>query len=383
MRKLLAIIAVILYHMAMNSGLTSDSKRTTSRGNPSEESYTVKQATSRVPWDMIIEDGKLYLGGGDYNDNTGPVDIHTLDLTTNEWSVSGTLNDEAIGKFVRIGDRIFAPGFDSKGANSTGNFYWLESGQWQENNTLPGAAHNYDIIEHDGKLMFAIGTWTGANAPVQATEDNGLTFYGVPFYKDGINIIEENCFDFMRVYDFFVTENGLYCIFTSATDGKSQYYEFFRYDNGAFYFESTHKDAGIRIKTIKQEPISSEVTFRGQCYLAAYYLSRTTDFKTFEELPLPKNEIAVDLLVEDDQLYILCAQTKEKTCDVRVYAYVYNSFFYPLLSFESENLPISFVKNGNDFYIGLGKQGYDDYATGSVISVSVPALTMTLIKDCI
>lgn len=382
MRKILAIIAVILYHLALSNGLTSDNRQTNSVGNPSEESYSVKQAKSRVPWDMIIEDGKLYIGGGDYGDNTGPVDVYCMDLITNEWSVSGTLNDEAIGKFVRIDDRVYAPGFDSKGSSTTGNFYWLQNGQWQNNNSIPGAAHNYDIVSYDNKLLFAIGTWTGSTSPVQATEDHGLTFSSVPFYKDGVNIIENNDFDFMRVYDFFVNESGLYCIFVATIDGSSQYYEFFRYENNAFHFISTHIETGIRIKTIKQEPIGAEVSFQGQSYIAAYYLSRTTDFKTAEELSLPRKELAVDLLTEGDQLYILCAETKDTTCDVRVYAYVHNSFFYPLLSFESENLPISFAKNGNDFYIGLGKQGFNDEAVGTVISVSVPELTFKLIEDC-
>lgn len=383
MRKILAIIAVILYHLAMTGGLASDNRHTENVGNPAEKSYTVKQAKSRAPWDMIIEDGKLYIGGGDYNDNTGPVDIHTMDLITNEWSVSGTLNDEAIGKFVRIGDRVYAPGFDAKGAKSSGNFYWLEDGQWQENTSLPNAAHNYDIIEYDGKLMFAIGTWTGSVSPVKASNDGGNSFYDIPFYKDDVNIIAENDFDFTRVYDFFVTEKGLFCVFMSTTEGKSQYYEFFEYKDSAFHFVSTHTDAKIKIKALKQEPISSEVTFRGQCYIAAYYLSRTVDFKTVEELVLPRNEIAVDLLVEGDQMYVLCAQLEEKTCNVRIYAYVYNSFFYPLLSFESQNLPISFAKDGNAFYIGMGLQGFNDDATGSVITVSVPALTLELIQDCL
>ncbi len=383
MRKLFAIIAILLYHIGINCGFVSDNRQTANVGNPAENSYTVKQAKSRAPWDMIIEDGKLYIGGGDYNDNTGPVDIHTMDLITNEWSVSGTLNDEAIGKFVRIGDRVYAPGFDAKGAKSSGNFYWLEDGQWQENTSLPNAAHNYDIIEYDGKLMFAIGTWTGSVSPVKASNDGGNSFYDIPFYKDDVNIIAENDFDFTRVYDFFVTEKGLFCVFMSTTEGKSQYYEFFEYKDGAFHFVSTHIDTGIKIKALKQEPISSEVTFQGQCYIAAYHLSRTVDFKTIEKLVLPRDEIAVDLLVEGDQMYVLCAEPGDKTCTVRIYAYVYNSFFYPLLSFESQNLPISFAKDGCSFYIGKGQQGFNDDATGSVITVSVPELTLELTQDCL
>ena len=382
MRRILAIIAVILYHLAMSRGFTSDKKETTNIGKPADQSYSPKQVISRTPWDMIVDNGKLYIGGGDYNDNTGPVDVYCMDLETKEWSVSGTLNDEAIGKFVRINDIVYAPGFDSKGSNSFGNFYWLEDGQWQENRSIPGAAHNYDIVTYDNKLMFAIGTWTGGTSPVKASEDHGQSFYDIPFYKDNINILESTEIHFMRVYEFFVNDNGLYCIFISSTDSSTQYYEFYKYENEAFHFVSTHKDANIRIKAIKQEPIAAELFYEGKSYIAAHSLSRTSDFITSEELILPKNEIAIDLLIDDDILFVLCAELKEDHCYTRVYAYVYNSFFYPLLSFESENIPISFAKNNNNFYIGVGQKGFDTEIIGSVLTVTVPELTLHLLKDC-
>lgn len=382
LRRFLIILAVLLYQIGMSSGIVTDKKQQTNVGNPAENSYTDRQARSRVPWDMIIEDGKLYIGGGDYSKNTGPVDVYCMDLETKQWSISGTLNDEAIGKFVRIEDRVYAPGFDAKGSTSAGNYYLLQDDRWNAFSDIPGAAHNFDITEYDAIRMFAIGTWTGNVSPVQATADGGASYYGIPFFKDGVNITEENNFDFMRVYEFFTTENGLYCLFVSVIEGKAHPYEFYRYDNGGFYYVSTVTDTNIKIKSFKQEPIASEVNYQNQSYIAAYYLSRTIDFITTEALPLPRNEIVTDLLTDEDQLYVLCAEPKGETCDVRVYAYVYNSFFYPILSFESQNLPISFVKNGADFYIGLGLQGYNDHMSGTVTAVTVPELTLELIKEC-
>lgn len=382
LRRFLIILVIILYQISMSSGIVTDKRKETSVGNPSENSYSVHQTRSKIPWDMIIEGSKLYIGGGDYNKNTGPVDVYCMDLETKQWSVSGTLNDEAIGKFVKIEDRVYAPGFDAKGSPETGNYHLLHNDQWITFNEIPGAAHNFDIIEHGSVRMFAIGTWTGDVSPVQATEDGGQTYYGVPFYKNGIDIIEENDFDFTRVYEFFVTENGLYCLFVSIIEGQIQPYEFYRYDNSSFNFVATAIDSNIHIKALKQEPIASEVTYQNQSYIAAYYLSRTADFLTSEALPLPRNEIVTDLIVDKQQLYVLCAEPAGEACNVRIYTYVYNSFFYPILSFESQNLPISFVKNDNDFYIGLGIQGYNDDITGTIISVTVPEFTLELIKDC-
>ena len=382
MRKLIAIIIVLLYQLSISSGLTSDTKQEVSVGKPAAESYTVKQTTSKIPWDMIIVDNKLYVGSGDYNKNTGPVDVHCMDLNTKEWTVSGTLNDEAIGKFVTIGTRTYAPGFDAKGAQSSGNYHILENGQWRSYDNIPGAAHNYDIVEYDGKLLFAIGTWNSAHTPVQASTDDGLTFQDVPFYKNDVNIFEAESFDYTRVYEFFKTDNGLYCLFLSVTGGKPEYYEIYRYESGGFYFVTTHKDVNFKIKSLKQEPIASEVTYNNMAYIASCYFYRTTDFKTMEEIILPKGEIAIDLLVDDGQLYVLSADMKEDRCDVRIYAYVYNSFLYPVLSFESQNLPMSFSKHNNDFYIGIGEKGFNPELIGTIQTVTAPALTLELIKDC-
>ncbi len=383
MRRFLMVILTILYQIGIGAGFVSDEIPSADIGTPAEESYTEDQKTSLVPWDMIIVNNKLYLGGGDYGANTGPVDVWCMDLETHEWEISGTLNDEAIGKFITIGDRVYAPGFDSrKGTWEYGNYHWLENETWQTNSALPDAVHNFDIIQYGDSLFFAIGTGNGTNSPVKESIDDGQTFRDVPFIKDEQSLLENNQYDYTRVYDFFVTDSGLYCMLLAVTDRSASSYDFYQYKDGAFLFVSDHAQIGLNIKVLKQEPISSKVTYKGSCYIAAGYLSRTSDFLSAEQLVLPNNELALDLLVDNDRLYVLSAEVKDTICIVRIYVYVYNSFFYPVAAFESENLPASFAKADNTFYVGLNRQGCNKDITGSIHEIHVPELTMQLIEAC-
>ena len=384
MRRFLAIMLTILYQMGIGMSIVSDQAPSENIGAPSSDSYTQQQLVSRNPWDMVIIDNKLYLGGGDFGDNTGPVDIYCYDLNTEQWSVSGTLNDEAIGKFVAVGEQIYAPGFDSKaGTWDFGNFHWLEDGKWHTNSTLPDAVHNFDVAEFNGKLFFAIGTANAKTSPVKVSSDEGETFQDVSFYKNGINVFDDPKWGFTRVYDFFVIDDAFYCMFISITDGKADTYDFYKYENDAFQYISNNEDINFAAIQLKQVPIAAKATYKGQCYIASGYLNRTTDFTSCQWIELPYGELALDLLIDNDVLYVLSGIKNEDGYSMRIYAYVYNSFFFPVTSFECNNMPLSFVKHGNTFYIGLSHWGTDEDLSGTVYKIEVPQTKLDLINDCL
>lgn len=386
MRKVFVIFLTILYQFAISSGIRSDSsiKANQALGIPSAESYSETEPVSRVPWDMVIVDNKLYLGGGDFSKNTGPVDIWTYDLLTGQWSVSGTLNDEAIGKFIVIDDRVYAPGFDAKGGSwAYGNYHYLEDGLWKTNDKLIDAVHNFDVSKYNDMLFFAIGTGDGTVSPVKVSCDDGQSFSDVAFIKNNENILNSTNYDFLRVYDFFKTETDLFCMLLGVENGTTNAYEFYKFENGEFHYISSSAELNLNIKVLKQEPISSKVFYRNACYIAAGYLTRTTDFLSAEQLVLPNNEIAVDLLVQDDQLFVLSAISTDSGYSVRIYAYVYNSFFYPVSSFDSENVPVSFAMSGNNFYVGLNSHGTDESMAGVIYELTVPELTLQVLSDCL
>ena len=79
---------------------------------------------SRRAEDLIIYDGHLYVGCGDYSANTGPVNVYSLDLSTYEWQMSQeALEDEQIKRFLVLDGALCIPGTDPKGDWETGNYY--------------------------------------------------------------------------------------------------------------------------------------------------------------------------------------------------------------------------------------------------------------------
>ena len=93
-----ALIALILIISLCACGDTY-----TELGIPLSERYP-EGIRARCPWDMTVFDGKLYIGGGDYDANSGPVDIWCYDIDNGTWENSGTVPDEEINRFAVIND---------------------------------------------------------------------------------------------------------------------------------------------------------------------------------------------------------------------------------------------------------------------------------------
>ena len=153
-------------------------------GIPTERSYSDEQRLSRSVWDMEVWDGILYIGAGNYSANTGPTPIWAYDTVTQTWSVSATVEDEAVSRFCSVGDTLVAPGIDDTGDSwKFGNYHTLVDGEWKSFRKLPGAVHNYDVTRYDEQFFFAIGTADGKASPVLVSADGQTDFQTVPFFK--------------------------------------------------------------------------------------------------------------------------------------------------------------------------------------------------------
>ena len=65
----------------------------TELGIPSAAEYETG-VRARSPWDMIVYDGALYVGSGDFDANAGPVPIYRYDPTSQTWSSGAALPEE-------------------------------------------------------------------------------------------------------------------------------------------------------------------------------------------------------------------------------------------------------------------------------------------------
>jgi hypothetical protein len=125
-------------------------------GNPLVERYPdgSKFQFARRISDLQSFDGKLYVGHGDWAENSGPTDIWYYDLQSKQFVKQGHIEDEAADHYRVVDGTLYLPGTDPQEDWSWGNFYRLENGQWVKHRTLPGAIHNFDIVGV-GKALFA------------------------------------------------------------------------------------------------------------------------------------------------------------------------------------------------------------------------------------
>lgn len=139
-------------------------------GIPTASRYS-EGIRARCPWDMIVWNEKLYVGSGDYDSNSGPVDIWRYDTTKGVWENSGTVPDEEISRFCVIGDVLVAPGIDPTEDWTYGNYYKQDGEEWVKVRNISGGMHNFDMVEYNGSIFCGLGVASGEYPVVYSADD--------------------------------------------------------------------------------------------------------------------------------------------------------------------------------------------------------------------
>lgn len=223
--------AAVFYSATHNLGVFKKTWKQTDLGIPTADIYNTKQLISRNPWDMTLYNGKLYVGNGDYDANTGPATVIYYDLEASEWKNEGKINDEAVQRFVTLNSELIILGIDPKDSQDFGSYYRQDdSGKWQSVRTVPYGVHMFDLVSFENSLYYAIGTAKYNQSPVQKTLD-GKSFENVPFYDGEKALLSDENSGFSRCYGLFEVENKLY---TFCRWSKAKTFGFFEYDGNAF-----------------------------------------------------------------------------------------------------------------------------------------------------
>ena len=172
---------------------------------------TVKKA--RDAWsirDMMIFNGKLFLGHGDAVTNTGPTDIIFYDFDEKDFFSNFTVDDEAIYYYKRINDRLMIPGIDATEDWSLGNFYVLADTAWIKYRTIPRGLHVNDLAWFNEKLFSSTGSLANIGQDIEygvggvfVSADTGKTWslsYATPSDENSI----------YRIQNIIVYQNRLY-----------------------------------------------------------------------------------------------------------------------------------------------------------------------------
>ena len=308
MKRLLALLLCLTLLCGCTAALPYTSREVIPLdcGIPALQAYP-EGIPARNIWDMAVANDRLWLGGGDYDKNSGPVTMYYYDLNSRKWGSAAALPDEEISRFVMLGDTLYATGTDPKEDWEWGNYYRLsaDGNTWETQRVLPGGVHNFDLTEFDGKLFAALGVEEG-RSPVVCSEDGGKTFREVPLLRDGTPI-DTTGGVYIRVHRFFVHDNWLYALYRFADDQALREQAIFRYENGSFTYHADWSSAFTRVR-FNHKVISEAVCVGDKTYFTSGKLYATEDFKTVSPCVLQEDAFVTDLVTMDGTLCALAVQ---------------------------------------------------------------------------
>ncbi len=300
--------------------------------------YAKLHGNAKNPWDMIIHNGYLYVGGGDYDVNASPKYAYRYNLSTEEWEQCGEIPDEQIRNFLVFDNELYIPGTDPTADWGYGNFYKLENSEFVTYRTIPGGVHCFDLEKVDNKLFAAIGVKDGS-FPVVVSTDNGNTFEKIDVVKNDHNYISDE-----RVYTLFNLNGTLYAVLGSNV---------YRYDDGKFKFECSWSNKFVQ--TYKYyTPIGARVVFNGRVFFTSGCLFSFDDPRNLIYIPF-ENSVVTDVLVYNDKLYTLSFSQNENGKYTNTIKCSDNGTnFETVFEFEYDYSALSIVINDNDGFIGIG-----------------------------
>lgn len=326
-------------------------------GIPTEEWYS-HNLLARCVWDMTIYDNKLYVGCGDYTNNTGgvPVMYCALDDLGN-WQQEAILLDEQLSRFFMLDGKLTIPGWDPKDTPEHVPYYQLENGKWQTYSVLPDGLHNFDLVRYDGKLFAGIGANKG-QTPIVVSE-NGIDFERVPMLRNGVPV-DTTEGEMIRTYNLWVVNDTLYADFyyDNAVENK-RIQEVYRYENGTFVWCSGlgKKLNMVGIGSVNLSKPWADAVVDDTLFITVGRLYKTTDMVMFTEIPLPNNAWVYDIYTYNGTMYLLTAyQEEDGAYSVTVYssATANPDDFQVEYTLDSEVQPISLAVSDDGYFISFG-----------------------------
>ena len=188
MKKIILVLIVLLVGLlnfpSCMEMQPAESVDYTELGIPLLEQYP-DGSSARCPWDMIIWKNQLYIGGGNFDSNAGPVDIWRYSISEKCWEISGTVPDEEVNRFCIIDNTLVLPGIDPREDYKFGNYYRWDDSTWSTIRNIPRAYHCFDMVEYDGMIFVGLGVDAG-DYPIAYSTNGGKTFASVEMRKDGV-----------------------------------------------------------------------------------------------------------------------------------------------------------------------------------------------------
>ena len=341
--------------------------------------YYPNHVNSRGITTLKAYDDKIFMGIGDWNDNTGPVKIIYYDTTDNKIKSSGTINDEAVQLFNIIDDKLYTTGCDPKETWGYGSYYIYnkETNSWEQHLINSGWIHVFNIVEYNNKL-FMCGSTTESmkRTQIQFSDDGGTTFKDITIIKNGEQLPYLQA---LRFYNLVVYNNKLYgYCYNNPYSGIYEYDE----TNNQFNYISKLPLAATPNYGLSASTWFNYVYFKNAIfnntflYVSGNQIYKSTDMKNFEAIVPDSETVVQDVAISGDTLYALCYKydASVKKFTVKIYTTKNLEKFDLIYQFETGNLPFSFEYYNNNLYIGTSE--YNDVSqehankTGTLYRIS-------------
>ena len=130
-------------------------------------------------WDLEEYRGKIYIGMGDYNVNTGPIDIVYYDPSTKSFATPRPNAPAEATEYIRnINGYLFITMTDPQTYYGPA-FVGLkpDSDKWITAGTIQTSAHYFDVTMFEGRIYVGTGDWTSAEAPFRVPSDQNARVY--------------------------------------------------------------------------------------------------------------------------------------------------------------------------------------------------------------
>lgn len=348
---------------------------TDDNGNvPAYEYYSDIQ--SRSIKELRAYNGKIFMGIGDWTNNTGPVKIIYYDTTDEKIKSSGTIPDEAVESYAIIDNGLYTTGADPKGAWGYGSYYVYneENNNWVQHEFNNGWIHVFDIEKVNNKI-FMCGSVTkeSEKSPIQVSLDNGKTFQDVIAVKDGEQLPYDDNLRFYGLEKF----NGTVYAYTYSSVGNNSYNGIYEYNDESNQFKFVLKlgyaisEYGLA-ESIRYNHLhfKNNTVFNNKfIYVSGNLMYKTQDMKKFKAIKSPNTDVVQDVVAHDDTLYTLSYQYNEdKTFTTRIYSTKDLTALDLVYEFTIDSFPFSIEYYDNNIYIGTNyheqSKDYEDYSNG-------------------
>lgn len=343
-------------------------------GSPLKKRYPDdgKQVFSRNVWDMVVYQGRIYIGSGDFWANTGPVAIYSFKHGEKDFTLEYTAPDEMVSKFYVFDDKLVVPGNDPRESWDLGNLYVKDQGKWRKLRTIPRGVHCFEMTAINGTLIARIGT---DHTPM-------LLMSG----------------DWGKRWAPIIFDSPPECLFSLGGRARGINWDtaLGTIENGVYYSEEI---IPRRNKLSDQVPMYA---YFGRLYHLAhpqvfhgYVVGASMMGSSMNDAPYPlcivppgesrvaiveafKDETVLDVCVQGDALYVLCTRPKNGKYENSIYSTADVQSFKCEVTFTADTFARSFVRVDDVFYVGLGCERPDEdgpqpsTSTGDILRV-VPA----------